>query len=236
MRPAASSCCTACGCPACRCSGWRARLREAGFAPEIFGYPRVAGGPEAAIPRLAERLRDAPAHVLAHSLGGLVALQALQRTPGPAGAARRLPGLAAVRQRRGRRAGRHAWTAADAGPQRRPAAAGLRRLVRATAEVGMVAGSVPHGLGALFRPLRGRQRRHRGGRRNPPAGPGRPRRDRRPATAACCSRPRRRGRRSAFLRDGRFEPTPAAAADGRCRPDRVKSPPSPKRQSGRFHG
>ena len=34
-----------------------ARLRAAGFAPEIFGYHSVVGGPDAAVPRLVERLR-----------------------------------------------------------------------------------------------------------------------------------------------------------------------------------
>jgi pimeloyl-ACP methyl ester carboxylesterase len=58
-----------------------ARLRSAGFRPEIFGYATVLGGPDAAIPRLVQRLREEPGHLLAHSLGGLVALSALQRHP-----------------------------------------------------------------------------------------------------------------------------------------------------------
>ena len=58
-----------------------ARLGEAGFAPEIFCYPTIGGGPTAALPRLIESLARADTHVLAHSLGGLVALTALQREP-----------------------------------------------------------------------------------------------------------------------------------------------------------
>jgi pimeloyl-ACP methyl ester carboxylesterase len=59
-----------------------ARLRSAGFEPEPFGYSSVFGGPERAIPALAERLRRAPVEgVIGHSLGGLIALEALRQVP-----------------------------------------------------------------------------------------------------------------------------------------------------------
>lgn len=58
-----------------------ARLAEAGFVPEIFSYPTIGGGPSAALPRLVETLARADTHVVAHSLGGLVALTALQQAP-----------------------------------------------------------------------------------------------------------------------------------------------------------
>ena len=58
------------------------RLAAAGFEPELFAYPTVRRGPDEAIPRLAARLAAGTAHVVAHSLGGLVALATLQRHRG----------------------------------------------------------------------------------------------------------------------------------------------------------
>jgi pimeloyl-ACP methyl ester carboxylesterase len=61
-----------------------ARLRLAGFEVETFGYPSVLGGAEAAAQQLSAKLRlDArqrkvPAHLVGHSLGGLVSLLAAQ--------------------------------------------------------------------------------------------------------------------------------------------------------------
>ena len=119
-----------------------ARLREAGFEPEAFGYASVAGGPDTAIPRLVERLRGEPVHVVAHSLGGLVTLTALERHP-------ELPvrrvvclgsplcGSAAANGLPGR-----VWSAASAPLLRRGCAAWAGR-----PEVGMIAGNVPMGLG-----------------------------------------------------------------------------------------
>jgi pimeloyl-ACP methyl ester carboxylesterase len=58
------------------------RLRAAGFVPEIFGYASVFGGPVVAVPRLVERLRDSePMAIVGHSLGGLIALEALRQEP-----------------------------------------------------------------------------------------------------------------------------------------------------------
>ena len=56
------------------------RLRGAGFTPEVFGYSSVLGGPDVAVPALIARLRDAgPVTLLGHSLGGLIALEALRQ-------------------------------------------------------------------------------------------------------------------------------------------------------------
>lgn len=58
------------------------RLREQGFEPEVLGYHSVAAAPQAAIDRLLARLaRSGPAHVVGHSLGGLVAVSALHEAP-----------------------------------------------------------------------------------------------------------------------------------------------------------
>jgi pimeloyl-ACP methyl ester carboxylesterase len=134
---------------------WLARrLQAAGFTTEMFGYPTIAGGPEMALPRLADRLRGRPAHILAHSLGGLVTLSALERQPD-------LPvtrvvclgsplcGSAAAERLAGR-----AWSAPYLGRS-----AGLLRngctLWRGPAAVGMVAGRTPLGLGRYFGQFQG---------------------------------------------------------------------------------
>jgi len=58
------------------------RLRRLGFEVEGFGYPSILGGPEPAIAALAERLRAGPPCNLAgHSLGGLIAVEVLRRYP-----------------------------------------------------------------------------------------------------------------------------------------------------------
>jgi len=124
-------------------------LAEAGFEPEILGYPSIAGGPDAAAERLADALAQGPAHIVGHSLGGLSALRTAAALPelpfgrivclgSPicgSGAAHALSRLPMSRLYFGRsadilRAGCVEWPA---------------RL-----EVGMVAGCVPRGLGALL--------------------------------------------------------------------------------------
>ncbi|AKC88366.1 Cob(I)alamin adenosyltransferase [Pseudoxanthomonas suwonensis] len=58
------------------------RLHRAGFRVRTFGYPSIVGGPEPAIEALIARLRGGPPqYLVGHSLGGLVALEALRRAP-----------------------------------------------------------------------------------------------------------------------------------------------------------
>lgn len=61
------------------------RLRAAGFAAATFGYSSAFGGVEAAIPRLRQRIEQlaeaGPVALVGHSLGGLIALQALRDAP-----------------------------------------------------------------------------------------------------------------------------------------------------------
>ncbi len=61
------------------------RLRAAGFAAETFGYRSMTGGPHAALESLRTRIErtssgagapDVPLHLVGHSLGGLIALEA----------------------------------------------------------------------------------------------------------------------------------------------------------------
>ena len=84
------------------------RLKQRGFAPILFSYSTLWQSPELAMERLAQRLAahgGEPMHLLAHSLGGLIAVETLNRHPdlphGPAG----LPRFADCRERRGARPG-----------------------------------------------------------------------------------------------------------------------------------
>ena len=127
-----------------------ARLRTAGFDVEVFGYPSVFGGPEVAIPSLIARLRDSePVALLGHSLGGLIALEALNREPNLAVTrvvclGSPLRGSHAARGLAGR-----VWTSPALG---RSAGLLLRGFERweGRQQVGMVAGNVPNGLGRHF--------------------------------------------------------------------------------------
>ncbi len=130
------------------------RLRAAGLSVAVFGYASVLGGPEAAVPRLAAQIRRSGATALVgHSLGGLIALQALRQAPG-------LPVARVVclgSPLRGSGAAR--------GLARRGGALALGRSAAllqqglepwdGRAEVGLVAGCVPRGLGRWLAPLDG---------------------------------------------------------------------------------
>lgn len=126
------------------------RLREEGFQPEILGYSTIRRSPRAAMGALLERLRaGGAAHVVGHSMGGLVTLHALRAEPdAPVGrvvclgsplcgsaaagelAGFRLSGLYFGRSRKILLEGCDSW------PER--------------FEVGMIAGSAPYGLGRFF--------------------------------------------------------------------------------------
>lgn len=124
-------------------------LAQAGFEPEVIGYPSIAGGPDAAVERLTRALEHGPAHVVGHSLGGLSALQAACAAPSlpigrivclgsPVGGSRAAHAMARLplshlyfgRSADILHAGCAGWPSG--------------------VEVGMVAGSVPRGLGALL--------------------------------------------------------------------------------------
>lgn len=128
-------------------------LTKAGFAPEQFSYPTVAGGPEAALPRLVQTLSHSPAHVLAHSLGGLVTLSALQREPtlpvprvvclgSPLCGSAAATGLS-----------RRSLTAAALGRSADMLRTGCQPW-QGKAQVGVVAGRIPFGLGQFFGAIR----------------------------------------------------------------------------------
>lgn len=125
-----------------------ARLREAGFEPREFSYASVGGGPDAAVPRLVDAIGTTPTHLVAHSLGGLVALTALReaRLPVPRLVCLGSPlcGSGAARD-----LGRRAWTAPVLGRSGGLLQAGCPPW-EGTVPVGMVAGNVARGIGRLI--------------------------------------------------------------------------------------
>lgn len=131
------------------------RLRGLGLHADVFGYPSVLGGPEAAIPALIERLRGAPpTWLVGHSLGGVVALEALRQAP-------ELPvprlvclGSPLCGSRTARNLGGHPWTAAVLGRSGALLQAGCPPW-QGTTEVGVVAGTVARGIGRLLASFEG---------------------------------------------------------------------------------
>lgn len=62
----------------------RDRLQQAGFAPSVFRYPSLHASIDEVTASLAARLRafDGDVHVVAHSLGGVVTVETLERETG----------------------------------------------------------------------------------------------------------------------------------------------------------
>ena len=127
-----------------------ARLRAEGFAPRQFAYPSVLGGPERAIPRLAERLRREPVQALVgHSLGGLVALEAVRQVPEAAVQRVVCMGSPLCGSGTARRLAAHPLTRPILGRSAGMLQTGLCHW-DGTAQVGVVAGDVSRGLGRMF--------------------------------------------------------------------------------------
>lgn len=126
-----------------------ARLRQAGFQCDTFAYHGVTRGPEEAIARLREVLAQGPTHVVAHSLGGLVALACLLEHPQLP--VQRVVCLGSPLRGSGAAHGmrRRAWAAATLGQAAELLEHGFEGW-RGTAELGVIAGSVRHGLGHVF--------------------------------------------------------------------------------------
>ena len=130
------------------------RLARAGFSPELFTSATVRGGPDEAIPRLVDRLRASPAHVVAHSLGGLVALAALHHAPDLAVGRVACLGSPLRGSAAATAMAHHAWGSFALGRS-----AGLLRdgcvPCASGIDVGVVAGRRPHGLGQFLGHFRG---------------------------------------------------------------------------------
>ncbi len=127
------------------------RLRAAGFAPVVFDYASLWRGPAPSVDRLALRLLamgPGPVHLVGHSLGGLVALEAASHYAGlPPGRivclGSPLAGSCAARGMA--RWGLDRWL----GRSRTLLKSGLHALPPGR-EVGVVAGTRPSGAGGLF--------------------------------------------------------------------------------------
>ena len=134
----------------------RDRLRRAGFAPSNFHYPSMQMSLGEAADALAGHLRSQGeiVHVVAHSLGGLVACEAFMRHADlPAGRVV-LMGSPVRGSRTARDVASHWFGPAALGPlaltelaRERDAAWTLPR------EVGVIAGSLPVGIGRVFSEL-----------------------------------------------------------------------------------
>lgn len=129
-----------------------ARLERAGLGCLRFDYPTLRGGPGPAVERLCRQLRAASADgidLVAHSLGGLVALRALQCEPGLP--VRRLVCLGSPLRGSRTAQGLAAW---PVGPLLLGRSADLLRsglpAWEGQTEIGMIAGCTPVGMGRLL--------------------------------------------------------------------------------------
>lgn len=134
----------------------RDRLARAGFAPSVFRYPSMHATLAEVTAALAARLRsfDGGAHLVAHSLGGLVALETLeQHADLPPG---RVVLLGSPVQGSRAAAAIAGWSL---GPQLLGTLAVAElarrheRSWRGTREIGLIAGSRSAGLGRVFTEL-----------------------------------------------------------------------------------
>jgi pimeloyl-ACP methyl ester carboxylesterase len=127
-----------------------ARLRAQGYDADVFGYTSLVGGPSRAVPELVERLRRAPADALVgHSLGGLIALEALRAAPDLPVSRVVCLGSPLRGSRTARQLAVHPWSRPLLGRSAGLLQDGLERWDGA-AEVGMIAGDVERGAGRLF--------------------------------------------------------------------------------------
>ena len=133
-----------------------ARLARAGFRCHMFSYMGAARPLHAHVERLARLAREVgPAHFVGHSLGGLLVLETLNSDPGIAMGRAVLMGTPALGCYAGRRIARYPagrwflgqsetlWREGRVAHWNRPEA------------LGILAGSVPLGLGRLFGALPG---------------------------------------------------------------------------------
>jgi pimeloyl-ACP methyl ester carboxylesterase len=126
------------------------RLRRRGYATLTFDYGTILGSPARAMERLAMQLYAqgaGPVHVVAHSLGGLVALETMnqyQRLPPGRVVCLGSPlaGSSSARNLSHRGLG---WLSGRSGPFLR---GGLQQLPNR--EIGMIAGARSMGLGRMF--------------------------------------------------------------------------------------
>ena len=133
-----------------------ARLGGAGFRCHLFSYSGRARPLQAHAERLARFARDVgPAHFVGHSLGGLVILEALQRHAGVQAGRVVLLGTPVRGNFAGRRLGQHGWGRWFLGSTHALWSEGHAARWTRPEPLGVIAGTLPLGLGRLFGPLPG---------------------------------------------------------------------------------
>ena len=127
-----------------------ARLRMQGFDTELFSYSSLLDGPQRAVPRMVERLRrERVEAIIGHSLGGLIALEALRGAPDAAVTRVVCLGSPLRGSLTARNIAARAWAKPLLGRSAHLLQGGLERW-DGMAEVGLVAGDVARGVGRLF--------------------------------------------------------------------------------------
>ena len=127
-----------------------AGLRGQGFRVSLFGYSSLWEGPVGAVPRLIETIRAARADaLLGHSLGGLLALEAVQQAPDLPVARVVCLGSPLRGSETARRVAERAWARPFLGRSATLLQTGMADW-RGNAEVGVVAGDAPRGAGCFF--------------------------------------------------------------------------------------
>ena len=126
------------------------RLRAHGFDTGLFGYSSLLDGPRRAVPRLVERLRrERVDAIIGHSLGGLIALEALRLAPDARVARVVCMGSPLRGSLTARNIAAKPWARPLLGRSADLLQGGLERW-DGTAEVGLIAGDSARGLGRLF--------------------------------------------------------------------------------------
>jgi pimeloyl-ACP methyl ester carboxylesterase len=133
-----------------------ARLSGQGFRCHLFSYASRARPLEAHTERLARFARDVgPAHFVGHSLGGLVILEALQQHADIQAGRVVLLGTPVRGNFAGRRLGQHGWGRWFLGSTHALWSEGRAARWTRPEPLGVLAGTLPLGLGRLFGPLPG---------------------------------------------------------------------------------
>ncbi len=143
--------------PALAMTPLAARLQAAGFRCHLFSYHGRERPLEAHAERLARYARGiGPAHFVGHSLGGLVVLESLLRHPDETRVVNVvLLGAPARGNFAGRRLARHGWGRWFLGASEPVWREGRAARWSRPEPLGIVAGTVPIGLGRLFGALPG---------------------------------------------------------------------------------
>lgn len=126
---------------------WKRLFTDAGYTVELFGYPTIFGNSDSTIQRLHRKVADQSYSIVAHSLGGVIALNMLEQHEC---AVERVVCMGSPIS--GSTAAQHL----NAQPVLKYWVGGSREILMrgchqwpASVQVGMIAGNVPRGLGGI---------------------------------------------------------------------------------------